>query len=56
VKIVFIYLGPGRELRGFVLELLPRVDLHVYLDNGYFALGWLFWAFELQWRYRACAS
>ncbi|MEO8717898.1 MAG: hypothetical protein ABI423_06720 [Burkholderiales bacterium] len=56
MKLVFVYLGPGRELRSYVLEVLPRVDLHVYSDNGCLALGWLFWTFELQWRYRACAA
>ncbi len=56
MRVVSVYLGPGRELRGFIIELLPRFDVHVYQNNGFLALGWLCWILELQWRYRECTS
>ena len=51
MKLVFIYMGPGRKDRGVTVEVLPRFAVHVYPDDGYVSAAWLLWACELQWRY-----
>ena len=51
MKLVFVYLGPTRKLPACVIEVLPRVTLAMFADNGYFALVWLLFAVELQWKF-----
>ena len=53
MKLVFVYLGPTRVAPGLVLEVLPRLTLATRAEDGYFAVAWLLWAIELQWKYSA---
>lgn len=48
---VISYLGSTEKLPGAIVELLPRLALHIYPDDGYVVLAWLLWACELQWKY-----
>ena len=53
MKLVFVYFGPTRKDHGGVVELLPRLTLATLPDDGYFAVAWLLWAVELQWKFGA---
>lgn len=51
LKSMFGYYGPGPVRPYGLCNYLPVVCLCLYETNWNFAIGWLFWIYEIEFRY-----